>query len=137
MSDRIAAHWMELMVATLGILRGLATLADEYLPTVTPAVLGLPTWLGLVLAAMLVLGGAAWAYSIVRRFPTVDDWWAWQLWGLSLSGFGWLCYAITTAALHPTWFTTWSTTLAVSAGCWGMWGLVVRARAAVRRSIHG
>ena len=136
LSDRLAAHWLTLSASALGINRGLATLLDPLIPVTRPAIMGLPLWLAATLALLLVAGGASVIYATLRRFPTVNQWWAWMIWGLSLSWLGWLGYLLVSLSRRPENVATWTTAGWLFVGYAGAWVVLLMRRRRTLRAME-
>ena len=100
--DHVYAHPFELILATAGVLAGLASIAAALTHVATsPAMALLPPWVLLPFGLLLPAGGVLMATGIYDDSDDLMRGWRIERVGLVASGFGWAAFGIATAGL-PT-----------------------------------
>lgn len=133
--DRIAAHWMEAVIAVVGILRGALILIDDLRGARGPAVLELPLGHSSAILGFLVAGSVVWLVTIVRRFQAITTLWMWQRLATGFAALGWTGYTLAAGLLRPD-LSGWVIWLAITIGCWGSFGLSFRAERRHRKRLE-
>jgi len=72
-----------------------------------PSLTTLPEWQGLVLGALLLLGGACWTVATLTEFKYVEDFWKVLRAGLLMLILGWLAYVFCALNMRPEWVVPW------------------------------
>lgn len=119
--DRISAHWVELILAVGGILRGILGIVTEWAPHITQAIDRIPPFYGTLVSASLITGGVIWIHSIVKRFKTLNRFYHLLRTGLMLSAFGWMSFFTAAILFKPTEVFTWGATLTAAVGACGLY----------------
>lgn len=119
--DRLAAHWVELTLALLGVSRGVIGILSETVDNIATAIDRIPSVLGIVVAISMILGGGFWITAVVRRFRTLNQYYYVLRTGLVLTSMGWISYLLTAVMFKPQEVLTWSVTLVASVATVGLY----------------
>lgn len=119
--DRVSAHWMEITLALLGIIRGTLTIVGDKTPHITAAIDRIPSISGLLVSLSLAVGGFVWIYSVLKRFKTLNEYYLRLRTGLAMVFLGWTSYFVVAIAFRPEEALTWTVTLFASLGTFGLY----------------
>lgn len=113
--DHTLAHPFELMLAFFGSFGGILALfaAISSNATVSPSLDELPEWLGGIVGALLIAGGAAIIRGLLDDSDDLMKGWRIERSGLILTGFGWASYGVTIVAARPAAVLSWGSALCV------------------------
>lgn len=119
--DRLAAHWLEITIALMGILRGGLSIVADYVEFITPPVDRVPEVYGLAVSVSLIVGGVVWIRSVIRRFDTLNRFYLNLRTGLGLVTLGWIAHLIAAIVFNPTHVFIWSATLSITLSTSGLY----------------
>lgn len=112
--DRIYAHWPEITLAGMGVLRGGLSIVADHLGFIEPPVDRIPEPFGIGISLALIIGGLVWIWSVVVRFDTLNRFYLILRTGLGLVTLGWLAHLTAAIVFAPTHVLVWSVTLSAS-----------------------
>lgn len=115
--DRVAAHWLEIVLAFAGVVRGFLTLVGESVRMSPPDDDHIPQIWSILVATALIVGGCLWIFSNVRKFATINRYFLALRTGLGLLVLGWWAYFIpslfySTVAMY--WVASFSAAVGVT-----------------------
>lgn len=132
--DRFLAHFIEILVATLGILLGVVHIVTPYaqlsLEPMSP-------FMRYSLSALMIGGGGLWIFSVLHQFKTINSYWLWLRFGLSFSAFSAFSYFVAAIGMRPQTVTVWLTYLIISMIPIGLWFISFASEKSVRETRRG
>lgn len=120
-SDRISAHWVEIVLSVAGICRGILGIVTEWTPHITQAIDRIPPLYGTLVSVSLIAGGVIWVASVIKRFKTLNRFYYLLRTGLMLSAFGWLSFFTSAVIFTPAEVFTWAATLTAAIAVCGLY----------------
>ena len=120
-SDRISAHWVEIVLSVGGICRGILGILTEWIPHITQPIDRIPPLYGTLVSVSLIAGGVIWVASIINRFKTLNRFYYILRTGLMLSAFGWLSFFTSAVIFKPAQVFTWAATLTAAIAVCGLY----------------
>lgn len=131
--DRIYAHWLEMTLAVMGILRGGLSIVADHLDFIERSVDRIPEPFGIGISLALIAGGLVWIWSVVVRFDTLNRFYLILRTGLGLVALGWFAHLAAAIIFAPTHVLVWSVTLSTALATSGLYVLSFLNERTIRR----